>query len=484
MSAARAARGRRSRLAPSSTTIGVVLLVLTLALFWALFSKDKISTALSSGETVEVHFERAYKLRPNVSEVKVAFVPVGKVTSVERDGTGAIVSLKVDEEVLDKLGSAPSATIRPTTLLGGSYFVDLQPGGDPGAWSARSIPVDRTAVPVELDRVARALQPDALAGVRSSISQTESTLAKGGDEALQRLLENAPVTLDGAARVLDSARGYRKNRDLGQVVSGLESTARVLTRNDGQLESILAGLDETAEVFGDNGPALRQTLEAMPQALDNTRSGLARLDTTLTTLRDISDDTRTVTDELDATLTELDPTLIQARTILGDARRVVRDARPVVDNLVPGGASATRVLRDVNGPVIERVNGPVMSWLYEAYDGKGPYSDTHSKKTMYEEITYTFADLTRASSLMDANGHGVGFQPGIGAGSVGGLPVSFEQLFKILTSGLYGDEPMDTIPPLSSSGNGNENPLSGLPGVSQPGGLLGSLVDGITGGGR
>ena len=39
--------------------IGVLLLALVLCLFVVLFSKDRISTALMSGDKVEVHFDRA-----------------------------------------------------------------------------------------------------------------------------------------------------------------------------------------------------------------------------------------------------------------------------------------------------------------------------------------------------------------------------------------------------------------------------------------
>lgn len=451
----------------SSTTIGVVLLAVVLALLVVLFNKDRVSTTLMSGETIEVRFDRAYKLRPHVSEVKVAYVPVGKVVSVERDGNDAVVELKVDEEVLENLGTEPTATVRPTTLLGGSYFVDLEPGGDPGEFTAGTIPVERTRVPVELDQVARALQPEALEGVQSFVAKTDATLDDGGDVALDRLLAAAPQTLDDAGAVLESARGYRPNRDLAAIVSGLESTARVLTRTDGQVDRIITGLGGTAEVLGTHSDDLQQTLDEMPAALDSTRAGLSRLDRTLITLRDMSDDTRTVTDDLDVALAELDPTLVSARAIMPDARFVVARARPVVADLVPSAETGRRVLGDVAGPVLDRVNGPLTDWLYAKYDGKAPYSLTHSEKTMYEEVGYFFTNLTRASGYMDRNGHAVSFQPGVGSGSVGGLPVSFEQIFKALVSQYYPEAPTDTMPPLSDSGN----PQAGD--GSLPGGLLG-----------
>ena len=60
--------------------------------------------------------------------------------------------MEVDKDIPAKLGTAPTATIRPTTLLGGNYFVDLKPGGDPGEFHD-VIPVAHTTLPVELDKL-------------------------------------------------------------------------------------------------------------------------------------------------------------------------------------------------------------------------------------------------------------------------------------------------------------------------------------------
>ncbi|HWU22936.1 MAG TPA: MlaD family protein, partial [Nocardioides sp.] len=104
---------QRRTFASKPARLGVVMLVVTLLVAVGLFSKDKINTLLLSGRTITVHFDQAYKLRPDVSKVKVAYVVVGKVSGVERDPAGgAAVSLKVDRTVLDRLGSQPTAAIR------------------------------------------------------------------------------------------------------------------------------------------------------------------------------------------------------------------------------------------------------------------------------------------------------------------------------------------------------------------------------------
>jgi phospholipid/cholesterol/gamma-HCH transport system substrate-binding protein len=39
------------------------------------------------------------------------------------------------------------------------------------------------------------------------------------------------------------------------------------------------------------------------------------------------------------------------------------------------------------------------------------------------------SNVDRASSMTDGNGASIAFEPGVGPGSIGGLPISLEQLF-------------------------------------------------------
>jgi phospholipid/cholesterol/gamma-HCH transport system substrate-binding protein len=422
------------QVAKQPQTIGLILVAVVLLTFVALFQKDKISSQLMSGDTITAHFPKDYKLRPDVSAVKVAYVPVGKVTGVSRavDG-GADVVMKVDKEALAVLGSAPSATIRPTTLLGGSYFVDLQPGGNPGAFGAGSvIPAERTAVPVELDKVAGALQPNALTGLQHDVANLDRTFDQPGQQSVQRLLEASPETLGAGGRVLDAALGHHPNRDLTSVVSGLESTARVLAVKEGQLDGIVVDTDRITRVVAGRRAEVRESLDVLPTSLATARDGLGTLNTTLATLGAVSGDLRPVARELDRTLAKLTPVVHDARPTISDLRAAVHDATPVLADLVPVSVTATKIVGDVNGPVIDRVNGPVLSWLNSGYSGTGWYKQTHSDEPMYREVVGALAGLARATARMDGNGHAVGLQPGVGAGSVGGLPLSLEQMYSVL----------------------------------------------------
>lgn len=434
----------------SAARLGVVMLVVTVVVAGLLFSKDRISTMLMSGDTVSVHFDRAYKLRPFISEVKVGYVPVGRVTQVVRQQDGsARVKLKVDGDVLDRLGSAPTATIRPTTLLGGIYFVDLAPGGDPGRFRSRAIPRRDSRVPVELDRVAGALQPDALAGMQSALRNTDEVLGSGGKAALRRLMDGAEEQLLPTARVLEAAQGRHPEEDLTQVVDGLEGTARALTKRDGQLASIVSSLDTTAAVLARESSGLGAAVAGLPPALESTRTALASLDESLVELRGLSADARGVARELDSTLVQLEPTLASAQPLVRDLRQVLADAQPMVRHLVPSAGAARQIVEDLRGPVVERVNDQALPFLSAPYQGEAPYAQTRSKEPLYKDVVLALANVTRASSMVDKNGHGVSFTPGPGVGSIGGLPISLDQMTRILRAWTLLDEPVETVPPLN-----------------------------------
>nr|WP_224400910.1 UDP-N-acetylglucosamine--N-acetylmuramyl-(pentapeptide) pyrophosphoryl-undecaprenol N-acetylglucosamine transferase [Pseudonocardia sp. ICBG1034] len=87
------------------------------------------------------------------------------------------MTVVVDPEVVDTVGDQPSARLRPTTLLSGLFYIDIVPGGDRTAEWTQQIPVDRTRLPTEVDDVAERLQPDALEGAKTAVTQFDETLA-------------------------------------------------------------------------------------------------------------------------------------------------------------------------------------------------------------------------------------------------------------------------------------------------------------------
>lgn len=411
--------------------LGSLLLALALTAGLLLFNKGAISTALSSGDELVVELARDYRLRPNQTSVKVAGIPVGVVTGVERAGENTRVALKLDKGTMRKLGTAPSAAVRPTTLLGGNYYVALSPGGDPGAPSG-NVPVERTTVPVELDRVLERVGPDQQAGIRTSVAQVDGTLSARGSAAAKELLADAPAVLDPAADVLGALRGREPADDLGDLVSGLESTGRALAAERAQLDGMLSAAAGAAATLGDRREAVADTLAAAPQTLATTRAALQRLDGTLAKVRSTAPELRDGVQRSAVLVRQARPVLAEARPVVADLKVLAADLRPLLGEAVPVVRQGTEVLADVDGPVVDRLRGPVLTTVLSPYRGKTKF---------YEELGYMAAGLGSTAKMTDRNGASIAFHPGPGYETVGGLPpLPIDALFANLL-GLEGTNP-------------------------------------------
>lgn len=439
----------------SPTKLGVGFVLVVLAIFWSAFNKDMISSWFRPGTDITVHFAEDYKLRPYISQAKIAYVPVGLVLAIDRqEDNSAFVTVRVDDDVMDQLGTAPSSAIRATTVLGGNYFLDLIPGGDPGAFPEDGvIPLDRTDVAVELDKVARALQPDALDGGQAFFERFDDTLRGGGTDALKRLVSTAPAGLEPGARVIDAFRGKNPTTDLTELVNGLENTSRVLTEREGQLDSILADVDTTAKVLGNRGEDFAQTIANFPETLDSTRKGLDRLDGTLDTIIDTADDARPIVRKLDKLIDVLGPVLAEGRPVIDDLRDVVEDLRPLVDDLIPASDDLAEASRELH-PTVKRLNGPFTDLFYANYQGTGPFAETASDVPIYVDLASALANLNRVATTADDGGHQVIFQPGFNSGNVNGIQgMSSEDLLGMFARPLQPPTPQNVADPLNRPPN-------------------------------
>jgi phospholipid/cholesterol/gamma-HCH transport system substrate-binding protein len=416
----------------STARVGAVLLVMSVLIGFGLFQKSRIMTTLHSGDQVRADFSRDYRLRPYVTKVKIAGVRVGLVTGVKHDVDGVThVTMKVDKGTPVKLRSTPSASVRPTTLLGGNYYVELKPGGDPATFSG-VIPTSRTTTPVELDRVLEALQPTARDSLQRTIPRLGEALDANGRRQLKSLLAGAPDTFEPAASVLHGLRGTRPDQDLTTLVRDLSGGARAMTQDRGALEKAIEGLQSTSIVLDNQKRPLAQAIAVLPATLRNARGGLLALGTTLDELKSTSDDARPIARNLGGLFDKLEPALAAARPVVRDLRPTLADIRPVVLDLVPSADLANGVIADVNAGPLKRLNGPIMTTLSSPWSGTGEYAGGGNSHPFYQELGNLIAGMNNASRMTDRNGSTIHFQPGFGLGAVSGLPISFEQLVKSL----------------------------------------------------
>ncbi|MFJ8816607.1 MlaD family protein [Amycolatopsis thermoflava] len=430
MSGLRPLRGPKS-----ARVIGVLVLVALVAGGVAAFQRHRIEVTLATGDTIEAEFSREYKVVPYQSVVKIAGVKVGDVTAVETTGRHtSVVSMKLDDETLRKLGSEPLAAIRPALVLGGNYYVELTPGGAGGDFDPdHPIPMERTRVPVELDSVLDAVTPDARKAVRGTADHLDATVREARPE-IQELLRTAPGALTPTGEVLEAARGTYPATDLTELVVGLQRTSSALTREDGQLAAIIDSLGTTASVLEQQSGAVADTVRSGPETLRTTRDGLAALDGSLQKLTSTATAFRPAALRLDPLLAELDPVLVRTRPVVADARALLQDARPLVDRLVPTARDASDVLGDVRGPVLDRVGGPLKEALLNPWHGTGIYAGGGNDHSFYQELGYLLSDSAEVFKFHDHNGALGRLMAGVGLSTAGGsgLQMSLEQYLESL----------------------------------------------------
>ncbi|VFA99892.1 MCE family protein [Nocardia cyriacigeorgica] len=237
--------------------VAVIALVLAGALWWVF---DRLNTT-----TITAYFDRSVGIYEG-SDVRILGVPVGSVDSVEPMGDQVKIVMSVDRSY-DIPADARAAQITPSIVS--DRFIQLTPvyRGGPTMDRTATIPRERTATPVEVDRLYRsitelseALGPDG-ANADGALNQLVRTTA-------QNLAGNGAAIADGitelsaAARTLSDSRG-----DIFDTVQNLQAFITMLARNDQQVRQFNIQLADLSSFLAGERQNLGNALELLSIAL-------------------------------------------------------------------------------------------------------------------------------------------------------------------------------------------------------------------------
>lgn len=239
---------------------------------------------------VRAEFVRAVGLYQG-SDVRILGVKVGEVTRVTPRGDRVVVDMDYDG-AYDVPADAKAVVVAPSVVS--DRYVQLTPVYESGpklADDAR-IPLGRTAVPVELDRIFASLNDlDVALGPEGA--------NKGG--ALSRLLAVGADNLDGQGRkinrtVVDFSRALNtlstKRNDLFATVRNLAVFTTALASNDGSVRAFntdLAGVaDQLAGERGELALALKNLAVALGEVSAFVRENRRTLTRDIAGLADIT----------------------------------------------------------------------------------------------------------------------------------------------------------------------------------------------------
>lgn len=221
---------------------------------------------------VSLHTPRAgLQLLPG-SDVKVRGLIVGDVASIDSDGSGAVVALRLHPDQLELLPDNVSARLVPKTLFGEKY-VDLVLPPDPSSRHLHEgdvIAEDRTTPALEIGKalddllpLLRTVQP---AKLNATLTALATALA-GRGERLGTTIEQLDTYLRGLNPHLPAVE-----HDLTALVGVTATYDEAAT----SLLSVLRDLTVTSATVVDRDKQLGTFLTDLTGAVDSTRDLLAR----------------------------------------------------------------------------------------------------------------------------------------------------------------------------------------------------------------
>lgn len=237
--------------------IGCVLAILVAA---SLVAAGVWWLAPRSERTITAYLTSAVGVFPD-NEVMILGVPVGRITTVAPQGRLVRVVMRIDGAVQVPAG-ASAVVLTPSLVAGRS--IQLTPAYTRGPTMADGavIPVQRTAVPLGIDDLARAANDLAtMLGPRGVNRQ--GALSDVLDVAAGNLRGNGQAindTIGNVAELSGTLAGSRK--ELFDTVTYLQSFISTLAANDTQVRQFTRQLAEVSNFLagerGDLGAALRE----------------------------------------------------------------------------------------------------------------------------------------------------------------------------------------------------------------------------------
>jgi phospholipid/cholesterol/gamma-HCH transport system substrate-binding protein len=292
----------------------------------ALVSGAYLLWPTSSTVTVSADFVRAVGLYPG-SDVRILGVKVGQVDSVEPQGKSVRVTFHYDGK--HRVPAGAKALIVAPSLVSDRY-VQLTPvhSSGPTLADGARIGLDRTAVPVELDRVSQSLDDLMVALGPEGANR---------DGALSRLLETSAANLDGNGAALNTtvhdlsaalSTLSASRQDLFGTVANLQSFTSMLARNNDQVRRLNADLAVVAAQLSEERDNLKGALKHLGIALDEV-GGFVKDNRTL--LKSDVDGLVGVTNSIAANRQALAETLENAPTALSNLQNAYHPQTGTLD---------------------------------------------------------------------------------------------------------------------------------------------------------
>lgn len=263
--------------------IGIVAILLIAvgmgAASWLPWGADEYSAELESAQSVRVG-----------DDVRLAGVPVGKVTSLTLRPGGVDMTFTVRSEVF--VGNQSTLDVRMLTIVGGNYVALTSAGASPLGDAV--IPRDRVRLPYSLMQTFQdayqplsALDPRPATGTLARLADS----LESAPDSVARLLRSANTLVDvigkqradvskAAALAAEYTTTINATKtDLGRLVAKVNMLEDLLVNNRAELRSAVQALSRVTWRIGALEPVYQSTLRPMAVELAEAADGLVDLAT-------------------------------------------------------------------------------------------------------------------------------------------------------------------------------------------------------------
>jgi ABC-type transporter Mla subunit MlaD len=399
------------------------------------------------GFTKRIPFKHGFRLNAQFatavnikgkSPVRIAGVNVGKVTSIKRQGTTALVGMEIESRGLP-IHSDATVKIRPRIFLEGNWFVELKPGSPSGNTlsSGSTLPITQSSDPVQLDQVLDALNTDTRANLQNFLigygdgltrkpsaadNAEQDPIVRGlnAAQALNDTYRRAPSSLRAGA-VVSQATSGTETHDISKLVASIGKVAAALNVHEQQLGELIGNFNTFFHSFAAQAPSLKATVAVLPSSLRSIDDGLRELDASFPSTRIFALDILPGVNNTARTVTATLPWIEQveaslAPTELGGVAKGLLAATPQLASLFN---EQTPFYKQT-----ELFNKCLTKVLYPAGNTKLQDGAATSGVEAYKEFWYGLTGLAGIGQSFDGNGTFTHFLLGSGGPTIRSAPAS------------------------------------------------------------
>jgi ABC-type transporter Mla subunit MlaD len=284
------------------------------------------------------------------ADVRISGVSVGKVKTIETQGTGrSVATIQLDNQYAP-LPKDSRAILRQKTLLG-ETFVELTPGHKrPGNMipEGGTLKTSQVSPTVELDEIFRTFDPKTRQAFRQwQQSLAESTSGRGQD--LNDALGNLAPFADDTTTLLQVLRAQQAN--VRGVINGTGDVFNALSARDHELSSLITNSNLVFSTTARRNADLQALFRALPTFETEATKTVNRLTV-------FSRATNPLVTQLRPAARELSPTLKDLSALSPDLKAFFRDLNPLI-TASKAGLPATQRFLDELRPLLGELDPPL-----------------------------------------------------------------------------------------------------------------------------